>query len=107
MKAEGGPKDGEPQNQSFQSHIEVLGEPVYMVCLTLQGRGQIPKPLNCPKREVRVLEFHTRQVSQSLTPITFLHLGGQGEKSSIIISHVQDPSQLCVRWHIFLFFPAC
>lgn len=75
-----------------------------MVCLTLQSLGQIPKTLNCQNQEVRVLGFHTRHVSQSLTP-TFLHLGRQGGNSSIIIPHVQDPWQLCVWWRIFLFFP--
>lgn len=49
-----------------------------MVCLTLQGLGQIPKT-KLPKLGSRVVGFHTRQVSQSLTPITSLHLGRQGK----------------------------
>ena len=78
-----------------------------MVCLILQALGQIPKTLNCQDQEVVVLGFHTRQVSQPLIPITFLCLGRQGKNSSVIISHVRDPWQLCVWWHIFLFVPAC
>lgn len=48
MKPGGGPTDGGPQHQSCLNHTDVLGKPIYVVCLTLSRTdsqdAKLPKP---------------------------------------------------------------
>lgn len=71
----------------------LLLEVLSTVYALLHGDGDRFPRRGCQNQEDRALGFPSRQVSQSLAPITFLHLGRQEGISTILASDTQDPWQ--------------